>query len=348
MGLLKLISKPIIAYLNRERAPREFPLSDYERIGFELKLCDVLLIEGRSRVSNVIRMMTLSPWTHAALYIGRIHDIQDPDLQKLIRHHYDGEEGDRLVVESLLGKGTVIHNLKAYEFDHLRICRPSRLNVKDVQKVIRFAISRLGIEYDIRQILDLARLLFPWSILPRKWRSTLFTYHPGKSTRTVCSTMIAEAFAFVQFPILPLVKRSSDEDEQVQLFRRNPKLTTPSDFDYSPYFEIIKYPFIDFHAAKDYHLLPWHGDEELIGEENEFYLHSDKSPNAQDVEDALDQAIQKTTEAETDSTSSAEDADLSQENNADKHEKVEANHEEELEKVRVIEDNKDDGADENR
>lgn len=314
MGLLNLFAKPIVAYLNRERAAREFPLSDYERIGFELKLCDVLLIEGRSRVSNVIRMITLSPWTHAALYIGRIHDIEDPELQNLIRHHYDGEDGDRLIVESLLGKGTVIHNLNAYQHDHLRICRPSRLNVRDGQQAIRFALSRLGIEYDIRQILDLARLLFPWSILPRKWRSTLFTYHPGKSTRTVCSTMIAEAFAFVQFPILPLVKRTGDNDDEVQLFRRNPKLTTPSDFDYSPYFDIIKYPFIDFHAAKDYHLLPWHGDEELTGDESEFYLHSDVSPNAQDVEDALDQAIQKT--KVTDLEMIASESESSEENGA--------------------------------
>ena len=55
--------------------------------------------------------------------------------------------------------------------------------------------------------------------------------------------MIAEAFATVQFPILPLVQR--DEGDHMQLFRRNPKLCTPSDFDYSPYFEIIKYPFLD-------------------------------------------------------------------------------------------------------
>ena len=67
--------------------------------------------------------------------------------------------------------------------------------------------------------------------------------------------MIAEAFAAVQFPLLPLVQRG--EGEQMQLYRRNPKLCTPSDFDYSPYFEIIKYPFFDLTEHAGYRLLPW-------------------------------------------------------------------------------------------
>jgi hypothetical protein len=75
--------------------------------------------------------------------------------------------------------------------------------------------------------------------------------------------MIAEAFNFVQFPILPLVK--SDDDNNLSLYRRNPKLCVPRDFDYSPYFEIIKYPFIDYSHYQGYHKLPWRGsfDSEL-------------------------------------------------------------------------------------
>ena len=70
--------------------------------------------------------------------------------------------------------------------------------------------------------------------------------------------MIAEAFAAVEFPILPLVRRS--EQDRIRLYRRNPKLCTPSDFDYSPYFEIIKYPFYDFADTPSYKLLPWTTD----------------------------------------------------------------------------------------
>ena len=71
--------------------------------------------------------------------------------------------------------------------------------------------------------------------------------------------MIAEAFAAVEFPILPLVQRN--EQGRVRLYRRNPKLCTPSDFDYSPYFEIIKYPFYDFTDNPGYKLLPWATDQ---------------------------------------------------------------------------------------
>ena len=41
------------------------------------------------------------------------------------------------------------------------------------------------------------------------------------------------------------------------LYRRNPQLCVPHDFDYSPYFEIIKYPFFDFYIHSSYRQLPW-------------------------------------------------------------------------------------------
>ncbi|MFT7138032.1 MAG: hypothetical protein ACJAYE_001765 [Candidatus Azotimanducaceae bacterium] len=289
MGLFNFLSQPAIHWLNRQGSARSFQLSDFERIKYELRPCDVLLVEGRSRVSNVIRVITQSPWTHAALYIGRLHDIEDPDLQKIVQHHYQGDRDDRLVIESLLGHGTIVSNLESYQAEHLRICRPSRLGMKDAQQVIRYATSRLGVDYDVRQIFDLARFLFPWFLLPRRWRSSLFQQNPGTSTRTVCSTMIAEAFSFVQFPILPLVKHT--EDSGIKLFRRNPRLCTPSDFDYSPYFKIIKYPFVDIGHHSDPNLLPWHASGDLDKDEVDLYLQGALGPNVEDVDAAIMQAI---------------------------------------------------------
>jgi hypothetical protein len=194
-----------------------------------------------------------------------------------------------LVIESLLGHGTIVSNLESYQAEHLRICRPSRLGMKDAQQVIRYATSRLGVDYDVRQIFDLARFLFPWFLLPRRWRSSLFQQNPGTSTRTVCSTMIAEAFSFVQFPILPLVKHT--EDSGIKLFRRNPRLCTPSDFDYSPYFKIIKYPFVDIGHHSDPNLLPWHASGDLDKDEVDLYLQGALGPNVEDVDAAIMQAI---------------------------------------------------------
>ncbi len=259
-------------WLNRSSQPRQFPLSDFDRICQELRPCDVILVEGRSRVSNIIRWLTNSPWTHAALYIGRLYDIEDEELRDQIAAHYEGRPEDRLMIESLLGYGTIIRPLRLYKQEHLRICRPSRLSPRDSLRVIRYAVSQIGKHYDVRQIFDLARFLFPWYVLPKRWASTLFRRNAGETEKTVCSTMIAESFGHVNFPILPLVKHT--EQGEARLFRRNPRLCTPSDFDYSPYFKIIKYPFMDFYHEQ-YHLLPWKGVGMLTAEEADYYIEGE-------------------------------------------------------------------------
>ena len=270
MEFLKPLAKVLTDWLMNDTSENKSPLCDFERIRHEVKPCDVLLVEGKSRVSQVIKQITQSPWSHALLYIGRLHDIEDDRVRQTVRESYDGSPDEQLVIESELGFGTVVHPLSRYEGDHLRICRPNGLSYGDSQQVIHYAVSRLGLDYDVRQILDLARFFFPYSIMPRRLGSSLFQYSPGQETKTVCSTMIAEAFSFIHFPILPLVKQ--DNDTGVQLFQRNPKLCTPRDFDYSPYFRIIKYPFLDYTHHSDYRLLPWHGHGALEGKEARMYM----------------------------------------------------------------------------
>ena len=264
------VTNALTNWLTRKTSPVQSMLCDFERIRHEIKPCDVILIEGRSRVSEVIKLITQSPWSHAVLYIGRLHDIEDTGLRDCIKQYYFGPLDQQLIIESELGIGTVIRPLSEYGDEHLRICRPRGISFNDSQAVIAYAIGRLGTPYDVRQIFDLARFLFPWFMLPRRWRSSLFTVRPGDSTHTVCSTMIAEAFGNIQFPILPLVKR--EQGGEVRLFMRNPRLCTPSDFDYSPYFEIIKYPFMDVHSYSEHRLLPWSGSGELSEEERQLYV----------------------------------------------------------------------------
>lgn len=252
--MLQHLKEKFIEWITYEQQNTSIPLCDFERIRYELRPGDVLLIEGRSWVSEVIRQITQSSWSHACLYIGRLHDIDNSEVRAQLSKYFDGEANVQLVIEGYLGKGTIVSPIDNYRNDHIRICRPRALSRKDAQHVIAYAISKLGSEYDVRQIFDLARFLIPWAILPRRWRSTLFEYHPGESVKTVCSTMIAEAFESINFPILPVVKQH--EETGIELFIRNPRLFTPRDFDYSPYFEIIKYPFISF-ADEPYRNLPW-------------------------------------------------------------------------------------------
>lgn len=254
-SLSNTITTAFIKWLAKDRPYEGIPLCDFERICYEVRPCDILLIEGRSRIADIIRAITQSSWTHAALYIGRIHDIEDPKLRNLISTHYKGPPDTQLVIEGLMGQGTVVNPINHYENDHIRLCRPRGLSRQDAQQVIDYAVHKIGTEYDVRQIFDLGRFLLPWSFLPRKFRSRLFEHHAGESVKTVCSSMLAEAFASVEFPILPLVKQNAEKG--IELITRNPKLYTPRDFDYSPYFDIIKYPFVEFADYALYRRLPW-------------------------------------------------------------------------------------------
>lgn len=253
--LAKKITRWLTHWLTRDRPPAETPLCDFSRLRFELRPCDVLLVEGRSRVADVIRVISQSPWSHSALYLGRLYDIRDPRLRVKVEAHFEGDPGEQLILEAILGEGTIVAPLSKYQHDHVRICRPDGLSADDAQQVLGYAINRLGTGYDLRQIMDLARFLVPWSIFPRRWRSSLFQHNVGTATRTVCSTLIAEAFMEVDFPILPFIDRG--EDGSLRLFKRNPKLFAPRDFDYSPYFSIIKYPFLGMKDIGIYRRLPW-------------------------------------------------------------------------------------------
>ncbi len=248
-------------WLTKEGPPPQLPFCDFKRLSYELRPGDVLLVEGRSRVSNVIKQITQTSWTHSALFIGRIYDIRDPLLQQRVRMAYQGDLNEQLLVEALLGQGTIIVPVSKYRRDHVRICRPTGLEPEDAQQVVAHAIHHLGTEYDMRHLLDLARFFFPWTILPRRWRSSLFEHNAGIPTRTVCSSLIASAFNSVNFPILPFINR--DDDGSVRFFKRNPRLFTPKDFDYSPYFDIIKYPFLGLDELSVYRRLPW-SDEEVL------------------------------------------------------------------------------------
>jgi hypothetical protein len=235
---------------------------DFNRLKHEIRPGDVLLIEGRSRISNIIRSIIQSPWSHAALYIGRLVDFEDEETQALILKHIHSNHGEEikekthLVIEDILDKGTIITPLSAYKHQHIRICRPIGIVPTDLNVVISYALSALGQPYNVRQLLDLARFILPWYFLPRRWRSSLFRTSSGKPESGVCSSLIAEAFSSVQFPVLPFTK--VDEDQSMEVFQRNPYLFTPKDFDFSPYFAIIKYPLFNPDEPLPYYRrLPW-------------------------------------------------------------------------------------------
>lgn len=254
--MLKRFSEKLIQFAGNFLT-KEFPLddaffSDINKIALLTKPSDIILIEGNSRVSRVIKQITQSPWSHAALYIGRGNQLNIP---KEILEKYDINDHDQVIIESEIGVGTILSPMHKYKNYHIRLLRPREIAEADAQKVIEFAISRLGKKYSIKHIFDLARFLFPWGWYPRKWRSVLFQHHALQPTKDICSSMIAASFQSVRFPILPLVKVT--EGNAMEFKQRNPLLFTPRDFDYSPYFDIIKYPLHDENEVTWYSKMNW-------------------------------------------------------------------------------------------
>ncbi len=238
-------------YLSRTR-PRSTQLATHApgRLERVLQPADVLLVEGNSRISTAIKYLTQSTWSHAALYIGAA--LGAPAA---------GEEALTLV-EADLVEGVHALPLSRYRDLHTRICRPVGLSDEDRRKIIRFALERIGERYDLKNLLDLARYLLPTPPIPIHWRRRFIALGSGEPTRAICSTLVAEAFQSVRYPILPEISATAAASPDAATRRRhaeilhirNYRLFTPRDFDISPYFAIIK-PTLE--AGFDYHALRW-------------------------------------------------------------------------------------------
>jgi hypothetical protein len=218
-----------------------------KRLEAVLQPCDILLVDGGgTKVASIIKYMTQSTWSHAALYVG-----------KSLEGHHSGKQNG-VLVESELGKGVIVSPLARYAGYPVRICRPVGLLDADKLKIIAFCARHIGDQYDTRNILDLLRWLLPAPPIPVKWRRRMLSLGSGEPTRVICSGLIAQAFQNVKFPILPSVKRvmaDGGEDAAREILHiRHHSLFTPRDFDVSPYFAIIK-PTLEH--GFDYRGLAW-------------------------------------------------------------------------------------------
>lgn len=209
---------------------------------------DVLLIEGHSRISTAIKYLTQSTWSHAALYVG---DALAGSA---------AEQG-HCFVEADVVAGVRSIGIEEYAGYHTRICRPVGLTESDGARLLAFAIERIGSVYDLRNVIDLARYLLPTPPVPSRWRRRLLTLGSGDPTRMICSTLIAQAFQHIRYPILPIERwrpapsPGCPECAELALETRHHSLFAPRDFDVSPYFEIVK-PTLAA-GGLDYRSLEW-------------------------------------------------------------------------------------------
>ena len=202
----------------------------------------MLLVEGNNHISGVIKYLTQSTWSHAALYVGPIGERTAADGEPLV------------LVEAVLGMGVIGSPLSKYDNFHTRICRPTGLTDDDRARVCAYAAERIGFDYDLKNILDLLRYLFPLPV-PQRWRRRMIALGSGHPTRIICSALIAQAFEQVRYPILPKVTRLESEAARQEILEiRHSSLYAPRDFDISPYFEVVK-PTI--RRGFDYKAMAW-------------------------------------------------------------------------------------------
>lgn len=239
-SLRSLIGTWIARYLEAEvKDYKPFAVTTKAMLRQTLRPGDVLLVEGNARLSKAIKYLTHSTWSHSAFYVGA---------------HPDGE-----LIEADLQHGVIHVPLSKYDNYNTRICRPVSLNDSDLQKVMQYMTGSLGRTYDLKNVIDLMRYLLPQPPVPQRFRRRMLALGSGDPTRAICSTLIAEAFQQVQYPILPTIQTNEQAREIYHI--RHHSLFAPRDFDLSPFFRVVK-PTLEH--GFDHHGLNW---QEQISEE---------------------------------------------------------------------------------
>ena len=228
------IGKKIASYLE---APKPhyvpFAITSTDMLCSTLRPGDIVLVEGNTRVATAIKYLTHSTWSHSAFYVGD--------------HHPDGE-----LIEAHLEYGVIRVPLAKYDDLNTRICRPVSLSDDEIGQLIDYIKDSLGRIYDLKNIWDLMRYLLPQPPVPQRFRRRMLALGSGDPTRAICSTLIAEAFQKIGYPILPSIETGPQAAEIFHI--RHHSLFVPRDFDLSPYFRIVK-PTIEH--GFDHNALNW-------------------------------------------------------------------------------------------
>ncbi len=239
MRVLEIFGRGLARFLSQP-SKREIRVATCtpDTLAASIRKGDVLLVEGSSRFSTVVKYLTQSTWSHAVLCVA--------------------EDGSLLEADVVAGVRRV--PLSTFADLHTRICRPVGLRSDEIDAIVAYALSRIGHQYDLKNIFDLARYLVQPVFIPVRWRRRLLALGSGDPTRAICSSLIAQAFHAVHYPILPESVFSQSQhpdcvdclDELLHI--RHHSLFTPRDFDISPYFQIVK-PTLD--GSFDPHAFAW-------------------------------------------------------------------------------------------
>ena len=240
--------------IERLEAPRQVyeqrTYNNMDKLQAIIRKGDVVLIEGRSEISRIIKLFTNSSWSHSALYVGD-ELIKKDRLSKEKYQMEFGSDAGRLLIEAEMGKGVTMAPLRKYQDYNIRICRPYGILPRDLESVIQTTISNLGKHYDKQNIIDIGLMLLPFRLNPLKKYTINACLGSCNEFRVICSGMIAKSFQSVSYPIVPVLQKSqpavpaeADNPYGSRLIMRHYSQILPRDFDISPNFEVIKFNII--------------------------------------------------------------------------------------------------------
>ena len=135
------MKRAVSRFLNHEVAAYELKVpNDMARISRDIRKGDVMLVEGTLRISQLVKYVTQSQWSHSAFYVG------DELLRRggRLRQHAlasFGEFADRLLVEALTDEGVIAVPLEKYCTHNIRICRPSHIHPADLDRVVNSVVA---------------------------------------------------------------------------------------------------------------------------------------------------------------------------------------------------------------
>jgi hypothetical protein len=190
-------------------------IADPQSLSATLRPGDVLLTQGNTRTAAIVRRITGSSWSHVAMYVGPLGDGPDP----------------RCIVEADIAAG--VRAVPFSEFAGQRVCvlRPTSLDETDRRRLADWVLGQIGAEYDVGHAWALAKRLLRLS------STSLLSPAPAAmvqgATRFICSTLLAQAFVLVGYPIVPAqlgVPSAGIADH---------RYVTPRDFASTPGFEVV-------------------------------------------------------------------------------------------------------------